>query len=153
MKHIRAHKTVAKIAEPVEDFVSLTYEQRLLRRKKLQTNAGLLFFVDLPHTTSLVDGAGIVLTDGRTIAVRAAPEAIYQVTGPQITRYAWHIGNRHTPCEIGESELRIQRDVVLRDMLIGIGAQVSEIIEPFSPEGGAYGHGRTLAHHHGPDDE
>lgn len=129
--------------------VALTYDQRLLRRKKLQTTEGQPFFVDLPQTVSVVAGGGFVLDDGRVVAIEAAREALYAVTGPEIIRYAWHIGNRHTPCEIQNDTLVIQRDPVLRGMLEGLGAQVTDIEAPFSPEGGAYGHGRTMGHDHG----
>jgi urease accessory protein len=63
-------------------------------------------------------------------------------------RIAWHIGNRHTPCQIEADRLLIQRDHVIADMLRLIGAQVREVVEPFTPEGGAYGHGRTHGHDH-----
>ncbi len=34
-------------------------------------------------------------------------------------------------------------------MLARLGARVRPVTEPFRPEGGAYGLGRTHAHHHG----
>ena len=34
-------------------------------------------------------------------------------------------------------------------MLGQLGATVTEVTEPFTPEGGAYGHGRTHSHDHG----
>jgi urease accessory protein len=34
-------------------------------------------------------------------------------------------------------------------MLSRLGATVRPVMAPFSPEGGAYGHGRTHGHHHG----
>jgi urease accessory protein len=34
-------------------------------------------------------------------------------------------------------------------MLTHLDARVTEATEPFTPEGGAYGHGRTHAHEHG----
>ena len=39
----------------------------------------------------------------------------------------------------------------LAEMLKGLGATLAEVVEPFRPEGGAYGHGRTLGHDHGHD--
>jgi len=71
-----------------------------------------------------------------------------EVTAPDLIRVAWHIGNRHTPCQIESTRLVIQRDHVIRDMLDKIGAKTREIDEPFTPEGGAYGHGRTHSHAH-----
>jgi len=42
----------------------------------------------------------------------------------------------------------IQADHVLRDMLQKLGATLREVEAPFTPEGGAYGHGRTHGHSH-----
>ncbi|SIO41507.1 urease accessory protein [Rhodovulum sp. ES.010] len=133
------------------DTVTLGYDARFLRRKRLVTDGGLAFVLDLPKTTSLNAGDLICLEDGRAIAVRAAAEPLLCVTGDHLPRIAWHIGNRHTPCQIEPGRLLIQRDHVIRDMLEKIGATVTEVEEPFTPEGGAYGHGRTHSHSHGHD--
>jgi urease accessory protein len=42
----------------------------------------------------------------------------------------------------------IRRDHVLEAMLLRLGATLIAAEAPFTPEGGAYGHGRTLGHHH-----
>jgi urease accessory protein UreE len=110
---------------------------------------GERFLVDLPQTTSLNHGDALELDDGRLIGIVAAPEPLLEITGPDLTRLAWHIGNRHCPCQIASDRLRIQRDPVIRDMLERLGATVTEIDAPFTPEGGAYGHGRTHSHQHG----
>ncbi|MEM9130513.1 MAG: urease accessory protein UreE, partial [Pseudomonadota bacterium] len=68
--------------------------------------------------------------------------------GPELTRLAWHIGNRHTPCQIMGDHLLIQRDPVIAHMLEHLGATLEEVTAPFTPEGGAYGHGRTHRHEH-----
>ena len=78
----------------------------------------------------------------------AAKEPLFSVTG-DLVQLAWHIGNRHTPCQIEAKRLVIQRDLVIGHMLEHLGAQINEILEPFTPEGGAYGHGRTHSHEHG----
>jgi urease accessory protein len=130
------------------DRVVLDYEGRFLRRKRLVAAAGLEFLADLPETASLDEGDALVLEDGRRIEVAAADEPLYRISG-DLARLAWHIGNRHTPCAIGPSGLTIRRDHVLRRMLEGLGAAVSEDTGPFLPEGGAYGQGRTMGHDHG----
>lgn len=131
--------------------VRLGYEDRFLRRKRLVTVQGQGFLVDLPETVSLDDGDALELADGRLIAVEAAAEEVLVVTG-DLVRLAWHIGNRHTPCQILPGKLLIRQDHVLEGMLRGLGAQVQRAVEPFTPEGGAYGHGRTMGHAHGGDD-
>ena len=134
------------------DLVVLDYDQRLMRRKRLVTVHDEGFLVDLPAVTSLDYWWGFELEDGRTIQVVAAEEALVQVTGPNLLRLAWHIGNRHTPCQIEAERLLIRRDHVLEAMLTGLGATLAHVSEPFTPEGGAYGHGRTMGHDHGGHD-
>ena len=128
--------------------LALSYEDRFLRRKVLTTDDGAQLLVDLPQTTSLDHGGVLVLEDGGEIAVIAAPEALIEVTGDDLTRLAWHIGNRHTPCQIETNRLLIKPDHVMADMLALLGATTRAVTEPFTPEGGAYGHGRTHSHAH-----
>ncbi|WP_170350814.1 MULTISPECIES: urease accessory protein UreE [Ruegeria] len=130
------------------DALSLTYDDRFLRRKVLTCESGEQILVDLAQTTSLNHGGALVLDDGREVEIQAAPEALLEITAPDLTRVAWHIGNRHTPCQIEKDHLLIQVDHVIQDMLLKIGASVREVHEPFTPEGGAYGHGRTHGHAH-----
>lgn len=127
---------------------TLTYDQRFLRRKVLEDSAGGRFLVDLDHTESLDQGDAFDLGGGRLIEVHAAPEALLEVTGPDLVRLAWHIGNRHAPCQLEPARLLIQRNHVMAGMLAQLGASVREVEEPFTPEGGAYGHGRTHGHDH-----
>lgn len=131
-----------------DEVVTLRYEDRFLRRKVLTADSGLRFLVDLEHTTSVDGHDAFVLDDGRKVLVHPAPERLIEVTG-DLTRLAWHIGNRHTPCQIEQGRLLIAHDHVLRDMLEKLGAGLREITAPFTPEGGAYGHGRTQGHEHG----
>lgn len=126
----------------------LTYDNRFLRRKVIMTAQGETLLVDLAHTTSLDHGDAFELVDGRLIEVFAAEEPLLQITG-DLVQLAWHIGNRHTPCQIETDRLLIQNDPVIGHMLEHLGGVVAPIHEPFTPEGGAYGHGRTHSHEHG----
>ena len=143
----RATKIARKTA--ASDSLALDYAGRLLRRKKLTSDNGFAFIVDLAETVSVDAGDAFVLDNGDTIGVRAAPEDLVQIKGSNLNRLAWHIGNRHTPCQIEETRLLIARDHVLEAMLTHLGAEISFVTEPFRPEGGAYGHGRTFGHDHG----
>jgi urease accessory protein len=137
---------------PVEavpyDIVVLAYDERLLRRRRLVTVHDEGFLVDLAETVGLDERDCLVLADGRLIEVIAADEDLMEVQG-DLHRYAWHIGNRHAPCQIERDRLLIRRDHVLRAMLEGLGAVVKDVVEPFTPEGGAYGMGRVMGHSHG----
>lgn len=135
-------------AEGAADHVTLDYDGRMLRRKRLTTDGGRDFLVDLGETVSLDHGDCFVLEDGTLIAVAAADEPLLAVTG-DLARLAWHIGNRHTPCQVEPDRLLIREDPVLAGMLEGLGATLSRVTAGFTPEGGAYGHGRTMGHDHG----
>ena len=130
--------------------VVLDYDARFLRRKRLVTAAGDGFLVNLPETTSLDAHDLLELDDGRLVEVLPAEEPLLIITGLQLQRFAWHIGNRHTPCQIEAARLLIRQDHVLEAMLTQMGATVLRAMEPFTPEGGAYGLGRTMGHEHGP---
>ena len=95
----------------------------------------------------LHDGECLEARDGRIVRVRARPEPLLHVTcadALQLTRAAYHLGNRHVALQIGDGWLRLLDDYVLRDMLLQLGATVEAVEAPFQPEHGAYGGG----HHH-----
>ena len=84
----------------------------------------------------------------RRKVIKTAEEPLLQITG-DLVQLAWHIGNRHTPCQLEPDRLLIQSDPVIGHMLEHLGATVTSINAQFTPEGGAYGHGRTHSHDHG----
>ena len=129
-------------------FVTLDYEGRFLRRKRLVTDSGEPFLVELPETVSLTSTDGFVLDDNRVVAIKAKTESLLQVKHAELPRIAWHIGNRHTPCQVEINYLLIKEDYVMEDLLHLLGADIEKLQAPFSPEGGAYGHGRTHNHSH-----
>lgn len=153
--------------------VTLAFDDRYRRRVKLRADDGEEFLLDLAQATVLADGDGLALDGGGWFAVRAAPEALMEVTahGPaRLARLAWHIGNRHLQAQIESDRILIREDAVIGDMLTGLGAQVRRVAAPFLPEGGAYdghmpgygndpdgkphshhdhGHAHNHRHHHG----
>lgn len=134
---------------PAIDRIELDYDARFLRRKLLRTVSGAEVLVDLPKVTALSHGDAL-LTEAGPVEIIAAEEPVLIVTG-DLPRLAWHIGNRHTPCQIEPFHLIIRADHVLRAMLAGLGASVTEARRPFIPEGGAYGPAQVMGHSHGPD--
>ncbi|AKI01589.1 urease accessory protein UreE [Hoeflea sp. IMCC20628] len=117
---------------------------------RLDNGSTIAFLLDLPQARLLRHGDGLVLDDGRIIEVRAEPEALMEVRGRDarhLLSLAWQIGNRHLAAEITTETIRLRSDHVILDMLIGLGASVTDIEAPFDPEGGAYG-GEHAGHHH-----
>lgn len=103
----------------------------------------------LPRGSVLRDGDLLEAEDGSLIIVESAPENVLLVTAETpyaLLRAAYHLGNRHTPVELGENYLKLESDPVLQEMLVRLGVTVREEYSPFQPEGGAYGGGHRHAH-------
>lgn len=135
------------------DTITLDETARHRRRVKMRSDSGIAFLLDLPEARLLRHGEGLVLEDGRVIEVHAEPEQLYDVRArdeKHLLQLAWQLGNRHLPAQITADSIRIRADHVIKSMLIGLGANVTEINAPFDPEGGAYGQADdTHAHSHG----
>ena len=130
------------------DEISLSYEERFIRRKKLTTNNGNEFLVNLEETVSVNENHFFELENGNLIKVISKEENLIEVTGDNLKQIIWHIVNRHLPCQIEENRILIQDDAVILDMILKLNGNVKKIIEKFKPEGGAYGMGRTHSHKH-----
>lgn len=140
------------------DTVVLDFDGRHRRRVAMAGQAGLTFLLDLPRATALRDGDGLLLGDGRIVAVVAAPERLIGIAANDLTalvRIAWHLGNRHLPTQVSDGRLFIRYDHVILEMVKGLQGIVSEVLAPFDPEGGAFsaqpnahGHADGHGHHH-----
>jgi len=139
---------LAPVDDALADTIALTHDERLVRRRRLVGAGGLAVMVDLPRMTALAPGDALDLGDGRLVGIIAAPEALVEVRG-DLPRLAWHIGNRHTPCQIGPDCLIVRAERVMEAMLRGLGASLTPLQAPFFPEGGAYGPAHGGAHQHG----
>lgn len=144
MFRVTAHLPAATAKGVPFDSLTLAHDQRRLRRKLLTLPKGDEILLDFPEPVTLDHGDRLQLEDGRWIGIVAADEPVYEIRGrdpAHIARLAWHIGNRHLPAQIEKSRILINRDRIIRDMLLGLGATVTETVEHFSPEHGAYEHG------------
>lgn len=155
MTDLFAHVVRPAATLPAIDTVTLDFEARHLRRRRLTTDSGRTLVIDLPAAIRLADGDAIETLDGGLVTVRAAAEPLVEVraTDPRhLARLAWHLGNRHLPVAVGDGWLRIKPDHVIEAMLEGLDARLTALLAPFDPEGGAYGShggGHAGGHHHG----
>jgi urease accessory protein len=141
----------AETIEHVDGELILPFELREKSRLRACMASGEEVAVFTQRGTILRDGDLLRGDDGRVVKIIAKSEATYRVecTSPgALLRCAFHLGNRHTQAQLGESAgngfLRIRVDSVLKEMLQGLGATVTEELAAFEPESGAYG-----AHNHG----
>ena len=132
----------------IEDTITLTYDQRFIRRKKLVSDNNFGFLVNLSETVSLKKNDGFLLDNGSIILIKSAEEELLEITSNNLMKITWHIGNRHIPCQIENERLLIQVDKVIESLVIKLGGFVKKVKEEFDPEGGAYGLGRTHGHKH-----
>jgi urease accessory protein len=125
----------------VKGTLELPFELRQKTRLRVKLASGEEVALVLPRGEILRGGDLVVASDGRIIEVASAPEQVLHVTcntTEDLTRAAYHLGNRHVAVEVGEGFLRIIADHVLEDMLRGLGATVASMQAPFEPEPGAY---------------
>jgi urease accessory protein len=141
MLRVTTHLPAAKARGVPFDSITLSHDERRLRRKLLTFPKAGEVYLDFADTITLDDGDRLLLEDGRMVAIVAAKEPVYEIRGrdaAHIAKLAWHLGNRHLPAQIEKSRILIRRDHVIRGMLIGLGATVDETTDYFSPEHGAY---------------
>jgi len=145
---LSAREVLSHTTEPA-DTITLDADGRYRRRVRMTTDGGIEFLLDLPTARLLRGGEGLKLSDGRQIRIVAPPEPLYSVKASSqrgLAALCWQLGNRHLPTQILKDRLLIRRDPVIREMLLGLGAVVEEVMEPFNPEVGAYAAG---SHDHG----
>ena len=138
--------------------VELDWDVRQKSRVSATDSSGRDLGVFLPRGTVVRGGDVLVAEDGSLVRVVAAPQAVLYITHCKdhgtpfdLTRAAYHLGNRHVPIELQPDHLKIEPDHVLADMLRAMHLIVQARDMAFEPEGGAYatGHGGGHSHHHG----
>ena len=144
--------------------VELDWDIRQKSRFDCTDSLGRQLGIFLPRGTLVRGGDVLVAEDGSMVKVIAAPQAVLRIsactshgTAFDLTRAAYHLGNRHVPIELKPDHLKIEPDHVLADMLRAMHLIVNEVEEAFEPEGGAYaasgagGHSHDRAHNHNHD--
>ncbi len=124
------------------DRVLLDFEARHRRRVAMSAKGGVSFLLDLPVATPLRDGDGLLLEDGRIIAVEAAPEPLAEISAPDpaaFAQLAWYLGTQQIPAQFHAAHLRIRRDPVVEATLAERGMRIVVVVAPFDPEGDASG--------------
>ncbi|MGJ7529594.1 urease accessory protein UreE [Variovorax sp. GB1P17] len=141
--------------------IELDWDVRQKSRFDATDSQGRQIGIFLPRGTAVRGGDVLVAEDGSLIRVIAAPQPVLRITHCtahgtpfDLTRAAYHLGNRHVPIELKPDHLKIEPDHVLADMLRSMHLIVVAVEEAFEPEGGAYGshgggHGHDHSHDHG----
>ncbi len=137
--------------------IELDWDVRQKSRFEATDSKGRQIGVFLPRGTAVRGGDVLVAEDGSLVRVIAAPQPVLVITHCSahgtpfdLTRAAYHLGNRHVPIELKADHLKIEPDHVLADMLRAMHLIVRAANEAFEPEAGAYAAGghRTHGHDH-----
>ncbi|WP_228121851.1 urease accessory protein UreE [Variovorax paradoxus] len=133
--------------------IELDWDVRQKSRFDATDSQGRQIGIFLPRGTAVRGGDVLVAEDGSLVRVIAAPQPVLRITHCtahgtpfDLTRAAYHLGNRHVPIELKPDHLKIEPDHVLADMLRSMHLIVVAVEEAFEPEGGAYG---SQGHSHG----
>ena len=129
-------------------FIELDWDTRQKSRFDGIDSLGRQLGVFLPRGTVVRGGDVLVAEDGSMVKVIAAPQDVLRITACtshgspfDLTRAAYHLGNRHVPIELKPDHLKIEPDHVLADLLRAMHLIVHEVRQAFEPEGGAYSAG------------
>jgi urease accessory protein len=157
-RHLPGGGALAPALQARAPTVSLDWDVRQKSRFSATDSLGRELGVFLPRGTVVRGGDVLVVEDGSLVRVIAAAQPVLVITHcPQhgtpfdLTRAAYHLGNRHVPIELKADHLKIEPDHVLADMLRAMHLIVNAANEAFEPESGAYaqsGHGHEHAHDH-----
>ena len=132
--------------------IELDWDVRQKSRFDATDSQGRALGVFMPRGTLLRGGDVLVAEDGSLIRVLAAAQPVLVVrhcnqhgAASDLTRAAYHLGNRHVAVELKPDHLKLEPDHVLAEMLQRMHLIVTQENAAFEPEGGAYQSGH--AHH------
>jgi urease accessory protein len=157
---LRATALVRKPAvkeDHVADTAWLDHNARSSAKGPLKCHGGLEVQLDLERAAVLNDGDAVKLEDGRLVQVRAAPEPLLEIHAGnplRLLRFAWQLGQRHTPAEFKPEAIYLQENPVLAELARGQGCSATSVMRPFNPERADdhacdhHGHGHG-GHQHG----
>ncbi len=130
---------------PPDDRAILPFEARCRSRLLVTLESGAQAALVVERGRLLRNGDRVRLDDQREIEIVAADESLLEAHSADplvIAKTAYHLGNRHVAVQVMRDRLRFLDDHVLAQMVAGLGLEVTRVVAPFEPEGGAYG-----AHH------
>ena len=147
--------------------VELDWDVRQKSRFDATDSQGRALGVFLPRGSVVRGGDVLVAEDGSLVKVVAKPQPVMVVRACaehgspfDLVRAAYHLGNRHVPLQLEPDHLKLEPDHVLTSLLRRMHLIVTDAVESFEPEGGAYAeagahgrahpeHGNAQGHEHG----
>jgi urease accessory protein len=133
----------------------LDFDERQRAQGRVTTTSGIDVGIFIERGTSLKHLDHLRSADGTVLRIEAKAERLSVVAASdprELTRAAYHLGNRHVRLEIGTDFVAFQEDHVLDDMVRALGFEIRHEFRCFEPEPGAYhkhGHSHGDGHEHG----
>jgi urease accessory protein len=145
VEHVHtAERLPPETAAYTRDRITLPWEDRRHGHGRRLSDAGTEFGISLPTGTVLRKGDFLVLDPERVVvAVEEIPEPVYVIrpaTPQDWAFYAYQIGNRHQPVEIGDVELICPRNAAIRSLFEQLHAPCHEDVRSFNASVAVIGH-------------
>ncbi len=157
-KVIKGGRGLAKSLLQRAPIISLDWDIRQKSRFETTNSLGQQVGVVTPRGQVLRGEDVLLGEDGSFLKVLAKDQSVLRITfckehgsAFDLTRAAYHLGNRHVPIELRQDYLQIEPDHVLASMLENMHLLVEETFAPFEPETGAYSEESKAHHSHGQD--
>lgn len=160
---------LARVLIRRSEWVELDWDDRQKSRLEAVTSHGESLAIILERGRVMRGGDVLLDAQGRLVLVKAKAQPVMLVrpcsvhgAPHDLSRAAYHLGNRHVPVDVRVDHLRFEPDHVLAQMLRGLHFNVEDAVLDFEPEAGAYhrhadghlhaGGGGHVHHGHGADE-
>tara|TARA_B100000482_G_scaffold124045_1_gene89833 strand:- start:59 stop:511 length:453 start_codon:yes stop_codon:yes gene_type:complete len=128
------------------NFIKLTLssDQRRIFRGKRKSDCNQELHLQLPREGKLNDG-DTLLTNQKDLFIQiiAQKENLIEITSKtnlELTKVAYHLGNRHVEIEINENILLTKSDYIIEELLKNFDVVFFKVKKKFFPERGAFHH-------------
>ena len=124
--------------------LTLSSDQRRIFRGKRKSDCNKEVLLQLPREGKLRDG-DTLLTNQKDLFIKIIAQkenliAITSKTNLELTKVAYHLGNRHVEIEINENILFTKSDYIIEELLKNFDVVFSKVEKKFFPEIGAFHH-------------
>ena len=124
--------------------LTLNSDQRRIIRGKRLSDCKKELLLQLPRKGKLNDG-DILLTNRENlyVIIIAQRENLLEITAKtnlELTKVAYHLGNRHVEIEINKKTILTKSDYIIEELLENFEVCLLKVEKKFFPETGAFNH-------------
>lgn len=147
---LQAFERLNHTHQPINDSITLDLDTRKKARIKSKTDSGATIGIFLERGHPLLIGEILKTECGLLIEVKGQEEEVATAVASDwltFSKVCYHLGNRHTPLQIGPLWVRFKPDHVLEELAENYGLTIDKTPAIFEPENGAYG-AKSHSHAH-----